>query len=69
MVAVMSDANTGLICIICRYQTHVDDARHITPSGRCICERCWHREVGDEKTVPRALRAMIEQALREAPEP
>jgi len=44
-----------LTCIICHFTTELDDAVVGSPSGRCICLRCFDRETGSARPLPRAL--------------
>lgn len=55
-------------CILCKYPTELDDAVAGGESGRCICLRCFHREVGDVRRLSPALRRSIEAVAAEAAE-
>lgn len=45
-----------LTCIICRFETELDDAITHSPRGRCVCLRCFNRETGDDRRMSNALR-------------
>ena len=52
-----------LTCIICHFETELDDA--VTPgaAGRCVCLRCYERETGSALRMPKALRLAVMQTL------
>jgi hypothetical protein len=52
-----------LTCIICRFETELDDAVAATPRGRCVCLRCYNRETGAERRMPKDLRRAVVEAL------
>ena len=54
-----------LTCIICRFQTEFDDAISATASGRCVCLRCYMRETGTERPMPKALQRDVIETLRQ----
>jgi hypothetical protein len=43
------------ICIICRFETESDDMVVAHADGRCICLRCYERETGTARPMPKAL--------------
>lgn len=47
-----------LTCIICRFETELDDTV-IKTSTRCVCLRCYGRETGSQLSMPKALRREI----------
>ena len=51
------------ICTICRFQTEQDDVVVGTASGACVCLRCYGRETGSARPMPKALRNEIIAAL------
>ncbi len=51
------------ICIICRFETEVDDIVTAGSNGRCICLRCFGRESGNLRPMPRTLRHDITATL------
>jgi hypothetical protein len=52
-------------CIICRFPTEVDDAMFAVVAGRCVCLRCFARETGTERPMPKPLRCELAAALAE----
>ncbi len=50
-------------CAICRFPTVPDDVVLHGPAGRCVCLRCYLREVGDRRPMPVPLRRQIEAVL------
>jgi hypothetical protein len=54
-----------LTCIICRFATELDDAITATPSGRCLCLRCYTRETGTGRPMPRTLQRDLIATLRQ----
>ncbi len=53
-------------CILCAFDTELDDVVVANPHGRCVCLRCFLRETGSakrmEKRLHRELSAMLNQA-------
>ena len=43
-------------CTICRYETEFDDVALGGRTGRCVCLRCYGRETGNGRRMPKALR-------------
>lgn len=41
-----------MICVICHFPVELDDAVAPTGKGRCVCLRCFIREVGDDRKLP-----------------
>ena len=54
-------------CAICRFEVPLDDVEAPNVAGHCICLRCYLRESGQEKPMPKTLRKDIEHALGEEP--
>ena len=52
-------------CIICRFETEVDDVAVGGASGRCVCLRCYGRETGTARPMPAALQRALRAALAE----
>ena len=50
-------------CTICRFVTELDDVAVSTAPGRCICLRCFGRETGSARPMPKALRHELRAAL------
>jgi hypothetical protein len=50
-------------CIICRFATELDDAVVTTERGTCVCLRCFNRETGGDRPMPKALRREIAAVL------
>ena len=36
-------------CVICRFDTDLDDVVTTLPSGRCVCLHCYDQETGRER--------------------
>jgi hypothetical protein len=53
-------------CILCRFAVEPDDAVTPTPSGQCICLRCFARETDSERVMPKELRRELMLALETA---
>ena len=56
------------ICRICRFETELDDVVVAGMGGGCICLRCYGRETGGARPMPKALRRELSAALA-TPEP
>ena len=54
-------------CTICRFPTELDDVVAATGRGACLCLRCFDRETGATRAMPKALRRQLSAALA-APE-
>lgn len=54
-----------LICIVCHFDTDLDDVTVSTTTGRCICLRCYGRETSSALTMPGALRRALIASLKE----
>jgi hypothetical protein len=52
-----------ITCTICRFEAELDDVAVPGPIGRGICLRCFAREIGSEKRMPRALRQELTDLL------
>lgn len=50
-------------CAICRFETELDDIVLRVAAGRCVCLRCYARETGAVRRLPRALRRDIAATL------
>jgi hypothetical protein len=47
-------------CVICRFETELDDVVLGGRTGRCVCLRCFDRETGSARPMPKALhRALV----------
>ena len=51
------------ICRICRFETELDDVVVRGGGGGCICLRCYGRETGSARPMPKALRRDLQAAL------
>jgi hypothetical protein len=51
------------ICRICRFETELDDVVVAGAAGSCICLRCYGRETGSARPMPKALRRDLQAAL------
>ncbi len=50
-------------CLVCHYETDMDDVVVANGRGSCICVRCYARETGHTLVMPRALRRDVEAAM------
>jgi hypothetical protein len=57
-----------LTCLICHFETPLDDAVAPTASGRCVCLRCFMRETHTERTMPSSLQRELAAAAATADE-
>lgn len=51
------------LCVLCRFGVWLDDAICATASGKCVCVRCFWREVEDERPFPMWLRREVAAAM------
>jgi hypothetical protein len=54
-----------LTCTLCRFETDLDDVEVRQGTGHCVCLRCFARETGRGRPMPKALRRHIIAALAE----
>ena len=54
-----------LLCTICHFEAPLDDVVVQTAGGGCICLRCYGRETGSERRMPKRLRRELISALAE----
>jgi len=52
-----------MTCIICHFETELDDIVVAGAGGQCICLRCYARETNSERPMPKELRREIIAAL------
>ena len=50
-------------CRICRFETELDDVVLGGRTGRCICLRCFNREAGGARPMPKGLRRALSAVL------
>lgn len=50
-------------CRICCYETELDDVALSHPGGQCICLRCYGRETGSNRQMPKQLRRELSAFL------
>jgi hypothetical protein len=50
-------------CIICRFDTELDDIVTEGTNWRCICLRCFVRETDNQRPMPKSLRRELIVAL------
>jgi len=50
-------------CVICHFDTPLDDTVVSGRNGRCICLRCYFRETDSERPMTRELRRDLSTAL------
>jgi hypothetical protein len=51
------------ICELCHFEVEADDVALSRASGQCVCLRCYLREAGVERPMPKAFRREIEACL------
>jgi hypothetical protein len=51
-----------MVCVICHFETELDDVV-AKSAGRCVCLRCYGRETGAVRPMPKALRREIVEVL------
>jgi hypothetical protein len=51
------------ICSICRFDVELDDVAVGGTPALCICLRCFTRETGSAKPMPKSLRRQLSTAL------
>jgi hypothetical protein len=51
------------VCTLCHFACPLDDVVVAAAEGRCICLRCYARETGTTKPMPKALRQDLSAAL------
>jgi hypothetical protein len=54
-----------LTCRICHFETELDDVEVRQGLAHCICLRCFARETGSGRPLPKALRRQVIAALAE----
>jgi hypothetical protein len=52
-----------LRCILCAFETELDDAVIVAGTGRCVCLRCFLRETNNEKPMDKHLRRELVATL------
>lgn len=56
-----------LRCVICRFEVELDDVALGGTGGRCVCLRCYGRETGTLRTLPKPLQRELRAALAHLP--
>ena len=51
------------VCTLCHFAVPLDDVVVRHAAGRCVCLRCYGRETGSAKPMPKALRRDVIAAL------
>jgi hypothetical protein len=51
------------ICIICRFETELDDVAVARDGSRCICLPCYGRETGTLRPMPKRLQRRLSAVL------
>lgn len=54
-------------CMICHFETELDDIAAGSPAGNSVCLRCFGRETGTALKMTKSLRREIESALAALP--
>jgi hypothetical protein len=52
-------------CVICRFTVEFDDSVAPTPTGGCVCVRCFARETDSSLPMPKELRRDVIAVLAE----
>lgn len=50
-------------CVICHFEVELDDAIAPTSAGACVCLRCFARETGSTRSMPKHLARELTEAL------
>ena len=50
-------------CRICRFETELDDVVAALADGMCVCLRCFDRETGGGRRMPKSLRRELRTTL------
>ncbi len=50
-------------CLLCVFATELDDVVLVTPTGRCLCVRCFTRETASTLLVSQELRQELTAVL------
>ena len=50
-------------CTICHFETELDDVVLTLAGEHCVCLRCFTRETGSERPMPKSLRRDLVAAL------
>jgi hypothetical protein len=50
-------------CIVCRFETELDDVAITRTGGGCTCLGCFDRETGGCRPMPKALRRELSGVL------
>jgi len=51
------------VCVLCRFETQLDDVIAPVAGGRCVCLRCFNRETESRKDMSRQLRRDLMSTL------
>jgi hypothetical protein len=54
-------------CRLCQWQVVLDDVVVMLKGEGCICLRCYLRETGDTRRMPKDFERNIEEALQATP--
>ena len=52
-----------LHCTLCHFATELDDAVLVREDGRCVCLRCYQRETGSARPMPKELQRTVGAVL------
>jgi len=52
-----------MTCRICSFETELDDVVLTRSGGRCVCLRCYNRETGSNRPMPKTLRRELTVVL------
>jgi hypothetical protein len=59
-------ANAMFRCVVCGFDTEMDDTVMTSASGRCVCLRCYTRETSTQKRMTDTLRRELAATLAAA---
>ncbi len=54
-------------CVICHFESELDDVIAPASNGRCVCLRCFARETDTALPMPKDLRRDVSSALASLP--
>lgn len=55
-------------CFLCRFEVELDDVALLNSTGRCLCLRCYLRQLDQPLSVPETLQREIVASLAHVPD-
>ena len=50
-------------CVICHFETELDDVALKLSTGRCVCLSCMRRDMSEDARMTKTLRREVEDGL------